>query len=520
MKRSSSYVSITERRRPPDGAQMLAARSITRRFGRVVALDAVDFDAHPSEIHALLGENGAGKTTLTNILAGRLRPDEGWVTLFGRALRASSPAEALKAGVAAVHQSPLLFERMTWEENLALGSFGSASPGLNPGYRVDLAKVASKAADMARELGFAVPPPRTRIERCSMGERVRLEMLRALSFEPRVLILDEPTVLLAAAELTAFLGVLRRLRTEGRIVILVTHKLDEALAVADRITVLRRGHVAARRMAGEVDRDELARLMIGELAPMPDRHRGPSEHPKIALRIEDLIVEVDGRRAIDHLSLTVHSGEIVGIAGVDGNGQAELIEALAGARRAVSGSIQVMAEAEDEREKAMAVVPENRDLDGLALGMPLWENLLLARPLLSRFAGRTGWLGVPRAIAFCAELIARFRIRATGPQARAAELSGGNRQRLCVARALASAPSVLVAHNLTRGLDLAAAAEVRRLVTGFAASGGSVLLVSNDLDELLALCGRLAVISRGHLRAVDTEERDPAMLGLLMAGAT
>jgi len=500
---------------------VLAAHHVTRRFGRVVALDAVDFDAYPAEIHALLGENGAGKTTLMNILAGRLRPDDGSVTLFGRALRPGSPAAALLAGVAAVHQSPALFERMTWEENLALGGFGSAGArlSLKPGFRADLAQVAARAAGTARELGFAVPPSGARIERRSMGERVRLEVLRALSFEPRVLILDEPTVLLAPAELAAFLGMLRRLRTEGRIVILITHKLDEALAVADRITVLRQGRVAARRMAREVGRDELARLMIGELVPAPESRRTPTARGKAALEIEDLVVEVDGRRALDHLSLAVRSGEIAGIAGVDGNGQLELIEALAGVRRPASGCIRIVASADGAGYEAMALVPENRDLDGLVLDMPLWENLLLARPLLLRFVGRMGWLRARRAVALCAELLARFQIRAAGPRARAAELSGGNRQRLCVARALASAPQMLVAHNVTRGLDVAAAAEVRRLITGFAASGGAVLLVSNDLDELLALCDRLAVISRGRLRPVDAAERDPARLGLLMAGA-
>ena len=247
---------------------MLAARHITRRFGPLLALDGVDFDARPGEIVALLGENGAGKTTLMNILAGRLRPDAGSIELFGRALRPGSPAAALAAGVAAVHQSPMLFERMTWEENLALGGFGAgAARASRAGLTIDLKEVAARAGAMAARLGFALPSPGVRMEQRSMAERVRMEVLRALSFEPRVLILDEPTGLLAPGELAAFLDVLRRLRGEGRIVILVTHKLAEALAVADRITVLRRGRVVARRARGEVTEDELAVLMIGELAP-------------------------------------------------------------------------------------------------------------------------------------------------------------------------------------------------------------------------------------------------------------
>jgi general nucleoside transport system ATP-binding protein len=497
---------------------VLAGHHITRRFGRVVALDDVDFDARPGEIHALLGENGAGKTTLMNILAGRLRPDRGSITLFDRELRAGSAAAALQAGVAAVNQSPVLFERMTWEENLALVGFGSASAGR--GLKETLARVAEHAAETANELGFALPVPGARMERASMSDRVRLEVLRALSFEPRVLILDEPTSLLAPSELAAFLAMLRRLRSDGRIVILVTHKLDEALAVADRITVLRQGRVVAQRVAGDVDRDELALLMIGELLLPPAETGLRPAGGRVAFEVEDLVVETDGRRVIDRLSLAVTGAEIFGIAGVDGNGQAELVEVMAGVRRPLSGRIRILGErAGNGRDRAMAVIPENRDLDGLILDMPLWENLLLARPLLSQVSGRMGWLRASRALALCAGLLEQFHIRATGPRARAADLSGGNRQRLCVARALAGAPQILVAHNVTRGLDVAATAEVHRMLNGFAHSGGSVLLISSDLDELLSSCDRLAVISRGRLRQVSTQEREPSKLGLLMAGA-
>ncbi len=495
---------------------MLAACQITRRFGRLVALDRVDFEAGPGEIHALLGENGAGKTTLMNILAGRLRPDGGAVELFGRALRPGSPAAALAAGVAAVHQSPMLFERMTWEENLALGGFRAR------GARTDLKEVTARAGELAARLGFALPEPGARIERRSMAERVRLEILRALSFEPRVLILDEPTGLLAPGELAAFLEMLRRLRGEGRIVILVTHKLAEALAVADRITVLRRGRVAARLAAAEVTEAELARLMIGELASPAQVARPAGAHGGVALALEGLAVEQDGRRVLDEVSLTVNAGEIVGIAGVDGNGQSELVEALAGMRRAAGGRIRLGGPCGDAHAidgAALAVIPENRDLDGLILDMPLWENLMLAPALIKRTAGRTRWLSATRAAALCAALLERFRIRAASPFARAAELSGGNRQRLCVARALESRPRVLVAHNVTRGLDLRATAEVHQMLAEFAAAGGAVLLISSDLDELLARCARLAVISRGRLRMVGADERDPARLGLLMAGA-
>jgi general nucleoside transport system ATP-binding protein len=285
--------------------------------------------------------------------------------------------------------------------------------------------------------------------------------------------------------------------------------------------VLRRGRVVARRARGEVTEDELALLMLGELAPQPLGARGALSLGAVVLEIKDLVVERDGWRALDGVNLEVAAGEIVGIAGVDGNGQSELVEAMAGVRRPVSGIIRTRAGADNRGDGrgAIAVIPENRDLDGLILEMPLWENLLLERPLLERTCARFGWLGASRAAARCTELLERFHIRAAGPQALASALSGGNRQRLCVARALESHPRLLVAHNPTRGLDVAGTGEVHRMLTAFALGGGALLLISNDLDELIALCGRLAVISRGRLRAVGADERDPARLGLLMAGA-
>ncbi|HLK86515.1 MAG TPA: ATP-binding cassette domain-containing protein [Candidatus Binataceae bacterium] len=505
---------------------MLVARNVTRRFGPLLALDRVDFSAHPGEIVALLGENGAGKSTLTNILAGRLRPDAGSIELGGRALRAGSAAAALAAGIAAVHQSPMLFERMSWEENLALGGFGresraGGSAGTRAGCTVDLADTAAQAARMAAQLGFALPPPGATLEHRSMAERVRMELLRALSFNPRVLLLDEPTGLLAPSELAAFLELLRRLRGEGRIVILVTHKLAEALAVADRIVVLRRGRVVASRASGELTESELARLMIGELASAAMESRSPSTGARGAVfEINKLVVDRGRWRALDGVDLAVAAGEIVGIAGIEGNGQSELVEAIAGVRAPASGSIRAAAaDADQPGRGTIGVIAENRDLDGLVLEMPLWENLLLAPALAARACGHCGWLSAGRARALCADLLHRFRIRAPGPQIPAAALSGGNRQRLCVARALESRPRVLVAHNVTRGLDLAATAEVRRMLTAFAAAGGAVILLSSDLDELNALCSRLAVLSRGRLRMVAPGERDPARLGLLMSGA-
>ncbi|HXW83994.1 MAG TPA: ATP-binding cassette domain-containing protein, partial [Candidatus Binataceae bacterium] len=422
-------------------------------------------------------------------------------SLDGRALRAGSAHAALEAGIAAVNQSSLLFERMSWEENLALGGF--ARGGL------DLMTVARRAHELAARLGFALPPPGATVEQRPIGDRVRLELLRALSFDPRALILDEPTGALAPAELPPFLDLLRRLRGEGRIVVLITHKLAEALAVADRVTVLRRGRVVATTTPAESSAAELARLMIGELPAEAAPRGAPQVNPGASvLAIDGLRLTDGGRQILREISLELHGGEITGIAGVDGNGQHELVEILAGARDPSGGRV---------RAQSLAVIPENRDLDGLVLDMKLWENLLLATPLRESMLQR-GFLVRSRVVQLCDDLIRRFRIRAPGPEVPAAALSGGNRQRLEVARALACEPKVIVAHNVCRGLDVAATAEVHRTLIEFANSGGAVLLISSDLDELLTLCGRLLVMSRGHLRETLASERDPQHLGLLMTG--
>ena len=491
---------------------MLRANAITKRFGRTLALDAVDFQALPGEIHALVGENGAGKTTLMNVLAGSLAADHGEAILDGLPLQAGSPRAALAAGIAAVHQSPMLFERMTWEENLALGGFDTGAGAL------DLGAIAMRARSLGAKLGFEMPPDGATVENRSVAERVRLEVLRALSFNPRVLILDEPTSVLAPSQLAPFLDLLRNLRGEGRIVVLITHKLAEAIAVADRITVLRRGRVVARTTPAETSEENLAGLMIGELVAEPAPAATPSHSGAPVLQIEDLTLDDHtGRRILDRLSFRVAAGEIVGIAGVDGNGQTELVELLAGARQPSSGKIKLL---DGSPGATMAVIPQNRDLDGLILDMRLWENLILARRLREQVTSH-GWLNASHAIDLCRELIDRFRIRAPGPETTAGALSGGNRQRLEVARAIASRPKVIVAHNICRGLDLAATAEVHRTMLDFAfgPGRGAVLLISSDLDELLAICGRLLIISRGKIRETDPGERDPQRLGLLMAGA-
>jgi simple sugar transport system ATP-binding protein len=416
-----------------------------------------------------------------------------------------SAATILRRRVAAVYQTPMLFERLSWEENLALAGNRSNQIAL----RLD--QVRADASQRADELNFRLPPAWVRIAECAIAMRVRLEILRALSVDPRVLVLDEPTGVLAPSELASFLDLIRNLRSAGRIVILVTHKLSEALAVADRVTVLRAGRKVAELAAAETDERELAALMIGELpaavAPRPRRSNAAT-----ILRVAGVTCEVAGRRVLDDLSLAVTAGEIVGIAGVEGNGQTELAALLGGSLSPVAGRIEL------DSRGGVATIAQDRDRDGLILDMTLAENLLLSRPLLRRFTARSGLLRRRRITSFCADLLDRFAIRAAGPAATAAALSGGNRQRLAVDRAFAATPGVIVAHDVCRGLDLRATAEVHRRLRDYAADGGAVILIASDLDELLTLADRVLVISRGRLTEVAADQRNPVGLGILMAG--
>jgi ABC-type uncharacterized transport system ATPase subunit len=331
--------------------------------------------------------------------------------------------------------------------------------------------------------------------------------------------LDEPTGLLAPEELNGFLELLRSLRNRGRSVVLITHKLGEAMAVADRITMLRAGRIVEETAPAQTTVEELAANMVGGALPIAQSGEGENRLGDEILRIDRLGLEIDGRTVLDRISIGLRAGEILAIAGVDGNGQQELTETLAGVRAATRGRILVSrAPADCGATRAIAVIPQNRDREGLILDLELWENLLL-EPALRR---RMQWFGIQRraaALALCDRLIQRFAIRARNARQKAVDLSGGHRQRLMAARAIAARPAVLVAHDLTRGLDVRAAAEMARTVREYADQGGAVLLISTDLDEVFHLGDRVAVISNGRLFEVAPEHRTAQHVGLLMSGA-
>ena len=495
----------------------LAAHGITKRFpGGVVANEHVNIEVARGEVHALLGENGAGKSTLSNVFTGLYRPDEGTMAIDGEPVVFHSPRDAIEAGIGMVHQHFRLVESFTVAENVALGEHGP----------VRRRQAEARVRELGERYGLAVDPA-AKIWQLSVGQQQRVEIIKALSRNARILILDEPTAVLTPHEADGFFEILRRMTDEGRSVIFISHKLDEVRAVADRVTVLRDGRSEGTRdVAGSSSRD-LARLMVGrDVVLSSDRvARAVPATDQVVLRAE--AVEVDGDRgeqALCGIDLTVHAGEIVGICGVSGNGQRELVEVLGGTRSARSGSIEIAgtvlrrADARQMHAAGLAVVPEDRLHTGLAPSLSVEENLALIdyrKPPLSRGPFLRHKQIRERAVG----LIERFNIRTPHPTTPTRLLSGGNVQKVLLARELSSAPKVLVAASPTRGLDVGAIEHVRSLLVEAADDGVGILLVSEDLDEVMSLSDRIAVIFRGRIVAVvDRADADIEELGLLMGG--
>jgi ABC-type uncharacterized transport system ATPase subunit len=498
----------------------VAMRGITKHFPGVLANDHVDFEAAAGEVHALLGENGAGKSTLSNILTGLYRPDEGQVFLHGRHVHFHAPRDALDAGICMVHQHFRLVEPFTVAENVVLGDHR----GEGRSFRVRPRATERRVAEISKRYGLHVDP-RARVWQLSLGEQQRVEIVKALYREARVLILDEPTAVLTPQEAEVLFETLRAMAAEGRTVIFISHKLHEVKAVADRVTVLRGGRSVATVDAADATPRSLAALMVGRELAGSAREAVTHEAGAIVLAVEDLWVQGDrGAAALKGLSLAVREGEIVAVAGVAGNGQRELAEAMTGMRTPSRGRVSVGGRplrAGDPRAAIaarVAYVPEDRLGTGLAPSLSIASNLVLkgyreppaARgPLLQLRAIRD------RAV----ELISRYRIAAPGPHAQARQLSGGNLQKVVLAREFSGEPRLLIAAAPTRGLDVGAIETVHAYLRQAAAEGVGVLLISEDLDEILALSDRIAVMYEGAiLGEFDTADADVEEIGLLMAG--
>jgi simple sugar transport system ATP-binding protein len=495
----------------------LELRGVTKRFPGIVANDAVDLQLRRGEVHALLGENGAGKSTLMNIVYGLYGADEGEVLVDGRVVSFASAADAIRAGIGMVHQHFMLIPVMTVAENIVL----HAEP--RRGALLDMAAAIDRVHEIAARYGLAVDAS-ARVEDIGVAMQQRVEILKALYRDARVLILDEPTGVLTPQEALDLFGVLRELKARGTSIIIITHKLDEVLAVADRVTVLRRGKkVDTVEAAGATERG-LAELMVGRNVLL-EVERGVATPGADVLVIDHLEVHDDrGLSAVRDLSLAVRAGEIVGIAGVDGNGQKELVEAIAGMRRASAGSIVV--EGRDITrgsprvafEAGVGHVPEDRHAHGLVLDFTLAENAVLHdfyRPPISR----RGWLDRDAMVERARGFIEQYDVRGGGPATPARSLSGGNQQKVVLAREIQSNPRVLLASQPTRGLDVGAIEFVHRRLVEQRDAGRAVVLVSFELDEILGLADRIVVLYEGRIvleRASGTTSAEE--LGLAMAG--
>jgi general nucleoside transport system ATP-binding protein len=497
-------------------AAALELRGITKRFGPVVANDGIDFDLRPGEVHALLGENGAGKSTLMSILYGLYHPDEGEILVNGRPVSVDSPSKAIDLGIGMVHQHFMLVPVMTVTENIVLGG----EP--RKGALLDLREGSRRVRELSERYGLAVDPD-ARIEDVTVGMQQRVEILKTLYRDARILVLDEPTAVLTAQETSELFEVLRALRADGVSIVFISHKLGEVLEIADRVTVLRRGKKVDTVPTAGATEQSLARLMVGRdvLLRVEKSTLEPSEP---MLEVVDLRVRDDrGLEAVRGVSLKVRGGEIVALAGVDGNGQHELVEAIAGLRDADEGRIAIGGTEVRGRgvratcEAGVAHIPEDRHLRGLVLDFTLAENLAL-REYRSAPLSRGGWLNIGHINERARTLLNEFDVRGGAERTLAASLSGGNQQKVCIAREIASNPKLLIAHQPTRGLDVGAIEFVHRRLVAERERGRGVLLVSLESEEVRSLADRILVIYEGQIVGEFPPDATEEELGFAMTG--
>jgi general nucleoside transport system ATP-binding protein len=498
-------------------AVALELRGITKRFPGVVANDAVDFDLRRAEIHALLGENGAGKTTLMNVVYGLYTPDEGEIRVKGEPVTIDSPSTAIEHGIGMVHQHFMLIPVMTVAENIVL-----ATEPRHAGVLLDSDAADERVRELSRTFNFAIDP-NARIANITVGQQQRVEIIKALYRGADILILDEPTAVLTPQEASDLFEILRNLVTEGMSIIFISHKLNEVLAIADRITVLRRGKRIDTIPCEGATEQGLAQMMVGREVLLRVEKK-PAEPGEVLLAVEDLQVSDErGLPAVRGVSFEVRAGEIVGIAGVDGNGQTELVEALTGLRKPASGRVSIAGdEVTNSRPRhhldvGLGHIPEDRLRRGLVLDFSLAENLAL-HDYRKQPNSRFGWLRPGRILAWARRVLREFDVRGGTAESRASALSGGNQQKVVVAREVERDPRVLIAAQPTRGLDVGAIEFVHRRLVQERDEGRAILLVSLELEEVLSLSDRILVIYEGRM----VGEYDPTVsaedLGIAMTG--
>ncbi|MGV2916968.1 MULTISPECIES: ABC transporter ATP-binding protein [Streptomyces] len=502
---------------PPIAVELVG---ITKRFPGVVANHDIRLAVRKGTVHALVGENGAGKSTLMKILYGMQKPDEGTITVDGEQVAFGSPADAIARGIGMVHQHFMLADQLTVLENIVLGS--EKLHGIGGAARRAI-------LDLSDRYGLGVRPD-AYIEDLGVADRQRVEILKVLYRGATTLILDEPTAVLVPQEVDALFDNLRELKSEGLSVIFISHKLGEVLSVADDITVIRRGTTVGTAVPAETTPRQLAELMVGSELPTPETAESTvTDRPMVQVENLKLLAEGDsGRALLDDISFTIHEGEVLGIAGVEGNGQTELIDALIGLKHADSGAIRMAGEditahpTRKRREDGIGYIPEDRHRHGLLLESPLWENRILGhvteRP---NAGGKVGfWLDLKSAQADTRRIVEEYDVRTPGIDVTAASLSGGNQQKLIVGREMSHKPRFLIAAHPTRGVDVGAQAQIWDQIREARREGLAVLLISADLDELIGLSDTLRVIYRGQFVAdADPATITPEELGSAMTGA-
>lgn len=496
---------------------VIEMREITKVFGEFVANDKINLELRKGEIHALLGENGAGKSTLMNMLAGLLEPTSGEIVVNGQVVKLDSPSKAASLGIGMVHQHFMLVEAFTVAENIILGS------ELTKNGVLDIARATREINELSERYGLAVDPS-AKVADISVGAQQRVEILKTLYRGADILIFDEPTAVLTPSEIDELMAIMKNLVKEGKSIILITHKLDEIRAVSDRVTVIRRGKsIETVEIAGATNAD-LAEMMVGRSVSFKTEKQA-AQPKEVILCIKDLVVnENRGVPAVKNLSLDVRAGEIVGIAGIDGNGQSELIQAITGLRKIESGSVELKGQSivglhpRQITEMSVGHVPEDRHRDGLVLEMMISENIAL-QTYYKEPLSKKGILNYTNIIGYAKQLMQEFDVRAASEIVPASALSGGNQQKAIIAREVDRNPDLLIVSQPTRGLDVGAIEYIHKRLIQERDNGKAVLVVSFELDEILNISDRIAVIHDGKIQGIVTPETtNKQELGVLMAG--
>ncbi|MEX1143342.1 MAG: ABC transporter ATP-binding protein [Anaerolineales bacterium] len=497
--------------------ETLEMKGITKRFPGVLANDRVDFDLHAGEVHALLGENGAGKSTLMKILYGMYHPDEGRILLNGKPVSIASPTDSIGLGIGMIHQHFMLVPTLTVTENVALGVPSKRGP------LTDLVAVSKRIVELAGIYGLKIDPD-AYVWQLSVGQQQRVEIIKALYRGAALLILDEPTAVLTPQEVDELFAIMRQMVKDGHALIFISHKLHEVVEISDRVTVLRDGRKIGTRPTSQTTKRDLANWMVGrEIIFSPD-HKAVQTGP-VRIELQAASCGSDrGTPGLRQVSLQVHSGEILGIAGVSGNGQRELAEVITGLRATTGGHILLEGQdvtglpADELTERMLSYIPEERMRDGMIKEFTVSENMILRehhKPPFSRY----GFLDLRHISQHADGLIRQFQVKTPSRETPAKSLSGGNIQKMVLARELARQPRAIVAAQPTRGLDIGATEYVRGLLLEQRVAGAAILLISEDLDEILALSDRIAVLYEGQIMDIlPRAQATPEALGLLMAG--